>query len=43
MRLQPKTARVVRRGEEAEMPAEAVVPGDLIAVRPGSASRWTGT
>ncbi|MFZ1539197.1 MAG: heavy metal translocating P-type ATPase, partial [Chromatiaceae bacterium] len=35
VRLQPKTARVVRSGVEVEIPADAVVPGDLIAVRPG--------
>jgi Cu+-exporting ATPase len=35
VRLQPKTARVLRAGGEAELPADAVVPGDLIAVRPG--------
>jgi Cu+-exporting ATPase len=33
--LQPKTARVVSADGETEMPADAVVPGDLIAVRPG--------
>jgi Cu+-exporting ATPase len=35
VRLQPKTAHVVRADGEAEIPAAAVVPGDLIAVRPG--------
>jgi Cu+-exporting ATPase len=35
MRLQPKTARVVRGDVESEIPADAVVPGDLILVRPG--------
>ncbi|HVG44538.1 MAG TPA: heavy metal translocating P-type ATPase, partial [Longimicrobium sp.] len=33
--LQPKTARVVRGGVEADLPVEEVVPGDVIAVRPG--------
>jgi len=33
--LQAKTARVVRDGEEREMPIEDVQVGDLIAVRPG--------
>jgi Cu+-exporting ATPase len=33
--LQAKTARVVRRGEEAEIPIEDVVPGDIVLVRPG--------
>jgi len=35
MRLQPKLARVVRDGEEREVPAEEVAAGDLVAVRPG--------
>ncbi len=43
MRLQPKTARVVRAGEETEIPVEAVVPGDLIAVRPGEQVPVDGT
>jgi Cu+-exporting ATPase len=33
--LQPNTARVVREGSEEEVPVEQVVPGDVIAVRPG--------
>ncbi len=33
--LQPGTARVVRDGAEAEIPVEAVSPGDVVAVRPG--------
>jgi len=33
--LEPKTARVLRDGESVELPIEAVVPGDLIQVRPG--------
>jgi P-type Cu+ transporter len=33
--LQPRTARVVRGGEEIETPVEQVRTGDLIAVRPG--------
>jgi len=33
--LQAKTARVERGGEEQEMPIDEVVPGDVIAVRPG--------
>jgi len=33
--LQPKTARVVRGGQELDVPVEEVVPGDLVVVRPG--------
>jgi Cu+-exporting ATPase len=33
--LRPKTARVVRDGAEVDVPVEAVVPGDLVRVRPG--------
>jgi P-type Cu+ transporter len=33
--LQPKTARVVRDGIEADVPVEDVVVGDVVAVRPG--------
>ncbi len=33
--LQPRTARLVRDGHEAEVPVEEVVPGDVIAMRPG--------
>jgi len=33
--LQPKTARVERGGEELELPVDQVVPGDVVAVRPG--------
>jgi Cu+-exporting ATPase len=32
--LQPRTARVVRDGREADIPIEDVVPGDLVVVRP---------
>ncbi len=33
--MQPKTALVIRNGEEAEIPIEDVQVGDLIVVRPG--------
>lgn len=35
MKLQPKTARIIRDGQETEIPAEEVEIGDLILVRPG--------
>lgn len=35
VQLRPKTARIARAGGEVELPADAVVPGDLIVVRPG--------
>jgi Cu+-exporting ATPase len=43
VRLQPQTARVVRPDGEAEIPAAAVVPGDLLAVRPGERIPVDGT
>ncbi len=43
MKLQPKMARVVRDGVETEGPAEAVLVGDVIAVRPGEAIPVDGT
>ena len=33
--LQPATARVVRDGQEVEVPAEQVMAGDVVSVRPG--------
>ncbi|MEW6721760.1 MAG: copper-translocating P-type ATPase [Candidatus Micrarchaeota archaeon] len=33
--LQPKTARVVRDGKEAEIPIKEVIVGDIIIVKPG--------
>lgn len=33
--LQPKTARVVRNGEEIDIPVGEVIPGDIVIVRPG--------
>ncbi len=35
MRLQPKTARVSRNGQEIEVPIDEVIPEDLVLVRPG--------
>ncbi len=35
MGLQPKTARVLRNGEEKDIPVEEVEVGDFIVVRPG--------
>ncbi|HLE15226.1 MAG TPA: heavy metal translocating P-type ATPase [Anaerolineales bacterium] len=35
MGLRAKTARVVRAGEEMDVPAEEVIVGDLVIVRPG--------
>lgn len=35
MGLQAKTARVIRAGQEVDVPIEEVVPGDLVLVRPG--------
>ncbi|ADJ26498.1 heavy metal translocating P-type ATPase [Dehalogenimonas lykanthroporepellens BL-DC-9] len=37
MKLQPRLARVIRNGQEQEIPVDAVVAGDIIAVRPGEA------
>src|SRR6185437_5323635 len=33
--LAPKTARVRREGRDVDVPAEEVVPGDVVVVRPG--------
>jgi Cu+-exporting ATPase len=35
MRLQPKVARVIRAGRELELPADEVLAGDRVLVRPG--------
>jgi Cu+-exporting ATPase len=33
--LQPKAARIEKDGREVDMPVDAVVPGDVVIVRPG--------
>lgn len=33
--LKPKMAKVIRNGEEVDMPVEEVIEGDVISVRPG--------
>ncbi len=33
--LQPRSARVIRRGEEQDVPIEEVRPGDTVVIRPG--------
>ncbi|MBI2455555.1 MAG: copper-translocating P-type ATPase [candidate division NC10 bacterium] len=35
MALQPKIARVIREGQEVELPADEVLANDLVLVRPG--------
>lgn len=35
MSLQAKTARVLRDGQERELPIDEVIPGDVVLVRPG--------
>jgi Cu+-exporting ATPase len=37
MRLQPRRARLIRDGQEVEVPAEQVEIGDLLLVKPGEA------
>jgi Cu+-exporting ATPase len=43
MKLQPKIARVMRNGQETEIPAEEVEVNDLILVRPGEGIPVDGT
>lgn len=40
--LTPQTARVIRDGKEAVIPAEQVQVGDRLRVLPGKAFPWTG-
>ena len=35
MDLQPETARVLRNGQDVDIPIDAIVAGDLVVVRPG--------
>ena len=35
LELQPKRARLLRSGEEVEVPVEAITAGDLLLIRPG--------
>jgi Cu+-exporting ATPase len=35
IRLQPQTARIERDGQIREVPIDAIVPGDMVVVRPG--------
>lgn len=35
MGLQAKTARIIRQGEEIDIPVDDVIPGDVVVVRPG--------
>lgn len=43
MKLQPKTARVVRNEIEEEIPVDQVLAGDIIAIRPGEQLPVDGT
>jgi Zn2+/Cd2+-exporting ATPase len=43
MRLAPDTARVRRGGEEVEVQVDALVPGDVVVVRPGDRIPTDGT
>ena len=44
VRLQPKTARVIRKpGDEIELPVEQVMRGDVVLVRPGERIPVDGT
>lgn len=43
MRLQPRTARVIRDGVESELPIDQVRPGDRVVVRPGERIPVDGT
>lgn len=35
LKLQPRTARVVRDGSEREVPVDQILPGEVLSIRPG--------
>lgn len=41
--LKPQTARVIRDGDEVEIPAESVMVGEIVVVRPGEKIPTDGT
>ncbi len=43
MGLRPRTARVIRNGEEREIPIAGIIRGDLLVVRPGEKIPTDGT
>jgi Cu+-exporting ATPase len=43
MGLAPKTAIIIEKGEEKEIPIDEVVPGDIIVVKPGAKIPVDGT
>ncbi len=43
MDLAPKTAIIIRDGEEKEIPADEVKPGDIVVVKPGASIPADGT
>lgn len=43
MQLQPRTARVIRNGEERDLPFEHVQADDIVLVRPGERVPVDGT
>ncbi|HET8770126.1 MAG TPA: heavy metal translocating P-type ATPase [Gemmatimonadaceae bacterium] len=43
VKLQPKSARVVRGGAESDVPVEQVMSGDIVVVRPGERVPVDGT
>jgi len=43
LEYRPRTARLLRDGQEMEVPADAVAPGDVLMVRPGERIAADGT